>query len=107
MPVPSSKYVGITTFYPYNEVRLGPGDSGNWKSWSAVKAQPWPAEVDSWDDMYRFERGDLATGYMYYPDGENSGKWAIESTQTLNSAMGKFAVDLAAPVLALLIYFIY
>ena len=99
MPQPSSTYIGITTFYVVDE-----SDSGDFSHWSGYKAQPWPAAT--FDDMYRFEKGDQATGYIYDPGATDSAKWQIESTRTLNSAVGDLSsLTRAASMLTLLAYF--
>ena len=99
MAVPSSTYVGITTFYIVDE-----SSSGTLYTWSGYKAQPWPAA--SWDDMYRFEKGDLATGYIYDPGQTDSAKWQIETTRTLAGAVEKLSnLTLTASMLTFLAYF--
>ena len=101
MPQPSSTYVGITTFYVVDE-----SSGGDFSHWSGYKAQPWPADSSTWDDMYRFEKGDQATGYIYDPGAADSAKWQIEFTRTLNSAVGDLSsLTLTASTLTLLAYF--
>ena len=72
MPQPSSTYVGITTFYTNDETDVS---VGTFYVWSGYKTQPWPAA--SWEDMYRFEKGDLATGYVYDYGATDSAKWSL------------------------------
>ena len=56
--------------------------------------------------MYRFEKGDLATGYIYDPGATDAAKWSIEFTRTLNSAVGDLSsLTLTASVFTLLAYF--
>ena len=72
MREPESTYVGITTFYINDETDAS---VGTFYVWSGYKAQPWPA--DSWEDMYRFEKGDKATGYVYDYEATDAAKWHL------------------------------
>ena len=56
-----------------------------YSKFEATKIQPWPNS--SWAEMYRFEKDDLAAGYIYNPDGSNSKKW-IDEIKTLTFAIG-------------------
>ena len=85
MAQPSSTYVGITTFYTVDE-----STTGTYYKWSGYKAQPWPAP--SWEDMYRFEKGEEAIGYIYDSGATSANKWALASTKFLNSAIGDISI---------------
>ena len=74
--VPQNAHIGITTFYAVKDA----SDSAKWDSWVAYKAQPWPAA--SWTEMYRFEKGDKATGLIYNAPAVGSAKW-IDETEVL------------------------
>ena len=76
---PQNAHEGITTFFVVSK-----GVTSNlWDSWYAYKAQPWPAA--SWSEMYRFEKGDKATGLIYNSPADGSAKW-LDETKTLVGA---------------------
>lgn len=74
-------------------------DGDNYNFFTGYKQQPWPAA--SWSEMYRFEKGDKATGYIYNKNGSNSAKW-IDETKTLNWAVAAFSPSAVVTVFALL-----
>ena len=98
MPQPSSTYVGITTFYVVDETDSG---VGTLYTWSGYKVQPWPAA--SYEDAYRFEKDDLATGYVYDYGATDSAKWSNQWSRTLAGAMSGLASS-ASIIFAFLAY---
>ena len=58
VPATDDKYTGLTVFY------ISP--AGNYENWKGYKAQPWPDA--GWTEMFRFEKGDSATGSIVYYD---------------------------------------
>jgi len=77
--VPQNAQEGITTFYAKEDAST----IVKWNKWVAYKAQPWPAA--SWTEMYRFEKGDKATGLIYNAPAVGSAKW-IDETKVLKQA---------------------
>lgn len=62
--------------------------------WHATKLQPWPAAA--WSDMYRFEKGDEAVGYVHNKLGSsNKLRWKDER-MALNSSLSSVSLSLVA-----------
>ena len=105
----SDTYDGITTFYidkvDGDDVSGDPAgnhasaDGNNYDTWEAIKFQPWPAAA--WSEMYRFESGDKATGYIYDKNGANTNDKWYDETKTLTGAT-TLTAGLAATVLVVL-----
>ena len=67
---------------------------------TGIKAQPWPAE--NWSDMYRFEKTDRVTGYIYNAENTASARWKDETTYFNNGAVSSIlASSLALAAVAL------
>jgi len=78
-------YEGITTFSISNKSLNAVGQKLD--SWVGTKVQPWPAA--SYTEMYRFEKGSKATGYIYNYVGIDSKRW-LDETKILNEAVRAF-----------------
>jgi len=107
-------YYGITAFYIQridstdvendfsSYASSSNGGTEDWNTWVAIKFQPWPAAA--WSEMYRFEKGDSATGYVYDLNGAaNNDKW-YDETMTLKDATS-LTMSLAATALLLSVTF--
>ena len=75
-------HTGITTFYVPAALTTSSGGS-KIDSWTGFKAQPWPAAT--WTEMYRFEKGDKATGMIYSSPATGAARW-LDEKKTLNTA---------------------
>ena len=57
--------------------------------------------------MYRFEKGDTTTGYVYDLGASGSAKWANEATRTITGAIGDLSIQLTAYALTFIAYFTF
>ena len=90
----SQQYEGITIFSIANNLNV-------YSSWDGYKAQPWPAAAFS--EMYRFEAGDKAMGYIYNKTGTDAAKW-IDELVTLKGAMSGLSTATISVITALALH---
>ena len=97
-----TQYEGITTFSVTNVSPATTGDD-RYGSWDGYKAQPWPAATYS--EMYRFENGDKAMGYIYYDsDGTDATRWVDELVTLKGAFHGLSTVSISTSILICLAY---
>lgn len=90
---PTNQYVGITTFKTS-------GNDATYNYWYGQKIQPWPAAA--WSEMYRFEKGDKARGYIFNKLGGTILKnmWLDEVKSLLGSVSGMSTISAVAATIA-------
>ena len=96
-----TQYEGITTFSVTNVSPATTGDD-RYGSWDGYKAQPWPAATYS--EMYRFENGDKAMGYIYNSVGTKAARWVDELVTLKGAFHGLSTVSISTSILICLAY---